>query len=73
VKKVLIDCGASCNILFKKTFDRMKIPKENVQASSQKIMGFIGEPKQPVGTIELFVEISEGERKVVQKQTVRNH
>jgi len=64
VKWVLIDCGASCNILFKKTFDQMKIPKANVQASSQKIMGFTGEPKQPMGTIEHFVKIGEGQRKL---------
>jgi len=68
VKRVLIDCGASCNILFKKTFNQMKILKANVQASSQKIMGFTGEPKQPVGVIELLVEIGEGKRRVVQKQ-----
>ena len=46
----------------------MKIPKTDVQSSSQKIMGFTGEPKQPVGTIELFVEIGEGQRRVTQKQ-----
>jgi len=35
----------------------MKIPKADVRASSQKIMGFTGEPKQPIRTIELLVEI----------------
>ena len=69
VRRVLIDCGASCNILFKKTFDQMKIPMIDVQASSQKIAGFTGEPKQPIGTIDLLVELGEGERKVVRKQT----
>ena len=41
----------------------------DVQASSQKIVGFTGEPKQPIGTVDLFVELGEGERKVVRKQT----
>ena len=68
VKRVLIDCGASCNILFKKTFDKMKIPKADVQPSVQKIMGFAGEPKLPFGTTELLVEIGEGRRRVAQKQ-----
>ena len=30
VRRVLVDCGASCNILFKKTFDQMKIPMADV-------------------------------------------
>jgi len=47
----------------------MKIPMSDVQASTQKIVGFTGEPKQPVGTIELMVELGEGMRKVVRKQT----
>jgi len=68
VKRVLIDCGSSCNILLRKTFDQMKILMSNVQASSQRIVGFTGEPKQSIGTIELMVELGEGMRKVVQKQ-----
>ena len=48
VRRVLVDSGASCNILFKKTFDQMKIPMTDVQASSHKIAGFIGELKQPI-------------------------
>ena len=60
VKRVLVDCGASCNILFKKTFDQMKIPMDDVQASSLKIAAFTGEPKQPIGTIDLFIELGKG-------------
>ena len=67
VRRVLVDCGASCNILFKKTFDQMKIPMADVQASLLKIAGFAGEPKQPIGTIDLFVELGKGLRKVVRK------
>ena len=69
VRRVLVDCGASCNILFKKTFDQMKIPMADVQASSLKIAGFAGEPKQPIGTIDLFVKLGKGLRKVARKQT----
>ena len=69
VRRILVDCGASCNILFKKTFDQMKIPMADVQASSLKIAGFTGEPKQPIGTIDLIVELGEGLRKVARRQT----
>lgn len=65
VRRVFVDCGASCDVLFRKIFDQMKIPMADVQASSQKIVGFAGEPKQPIGTIDLFVELGEGENKVV--------
>ena len=68
VKTVLVDCGASCNILFKKTFDQMRIPMVDVHASSHKIVGFTGEPKQPIGTIDLPIELGEGERKIFRKQ-----
>ena len=69
VRRVLVDCGASCNILCKMTFDQMKTPMADVQASSQKIVGFTGETRQPIRTVDLFVELGEGQKKVVRRQT----
>jgi len=49
----------------------MKIPMADVQASSLNIADFTGEPKQPIGTIDLIVELGKGPRKVARKQTFK--
>ena len=69
VRRVLVDSGSSMNILFKSTFDQMKISMKDVSACQTKIQGFTDEPKQPVGTIELPIELGEGDRRVTLIQT----
>ena len=64
VKKVLIDNGASVNVLFYSTFSKMGLSMDNVRASKDKIHGFTGVPTQPIGVIDLLVELGEGERQV---------
>ena len=68
VKKVLIDNGASVNVLFYNTFSKMGLSMDNVRASKNKIHGFTGVPTQPIGVVDLLVELGEGKKQVSMMQ-----
>lgn len=47
----------------------MKISIKDVTACKTKIQGFMSEAKQPIRMIDLFVELGEGECRVIHIQT----
>lgn len=48
---------------------KVKLTMKDVIACTTRIQGFTGEAKQPVGTIDLPVELGEGDRTVAITQT----
>lgn len=69
VRRVLVDSGASVNVLFINAFSQMKLSMADMRACPNKIHGFTVQPTQPVGVIDLLVELGEGEKKVAMIQT----
>ena len=63
VRRVLVDSGASVNILFFSAFHRMKLSMGDVKACQNKVHGFTGQAVQPIGVISLLVELREGKQK----------
>jgi hypothetical protein len=55
IHRVLVDNGSLADILYKSTFDLMKIDKERVSAVRFPLVGFAREQVMPLGSIELQV------------------
>jgi len=51
ITKVLVDQGSSVDILYRKTFKKMRIPKTEIQPYDEQIVGFSGEPVDTRGFI----------------------
>ena len=68
VRWVLVDSGASVNILFFSAFHRMKLSMSDVKACQNKVHRFTGQAIQPIGVISLLVELGEGEQKAARVQ-----
>ena len=60
VKRILIDCGSSVNIIFKKAYDQMKLETKDLKPSKARIHGFNGAATEGVGYVELPVELGQG-------------
>ncbi|XP_059627477.1 uncharacterized protein LOC132270311 [Cornus florida] len=58
---MLIDPGSSVNVIPKVTFDRLEIKPEALQCTGNSLLGFDGKRVKPIGTVELFVRVSERE------------
>lgn len=58
MRKVLIDGGASVNVLYKQAFDRMIIENKVIVAIATPIVGFTGEAIIPEGKVYLPITIS---------------
>ena len=65
MKRILIDCGSSVNIIFKKAYDQMKMETKDLKPSKARIHGFNGAVIDAVGYVELPVELGQGERRRV--------
>lgn len=57
IQRVLVDNGSSADILYKSTFDLMKIDKEKVSVVRYPLVGFAGEQVMLLGLIDLQVTI----------------
>ncbi|GAV91606.1 hypothetical protein CFOL_v3_34998, partial [Cephalotus follicularis] len=55
MKRILIDSGSSVDILYKYTFDQLRIPTDQLKPVKTPLVGFAGETIRPLGSINLFV------------------
>jgi len=61
ITKVPVDQGSLVDILYWKTFKKMRIPKENIQSYDEQIVGFSGEQVNTRGYIDLYTTFGEEE------------
>ncbi|GAV60307.1 LOW QUALITY PROTEIN: hypothetical protein CFOL_v3_03838, partial [Cephalotus follicularis] len=55
MKRILIDSGSSTDILYKHTFDQLRIPVDQLKPVKTPLVGFVGEMVHPLGSIYLSV------------------
>ncbi|GAV60173.1 hypothetical protein CFOL_v3_03704, partial [Cephalotus follicularis] len=55
MKRILIDSGSSADILYKHTFDQLRIPADQLKPVKTPLVGFTGETIHPLGFINLSV------------------
>jgi len=60
IMKMLVDQGSSVDILYSKTFQRMKIPKEEMKSYNDQIFEFSRDRIGNRGSIELYTMFGEG-------------
>ncbi|GAV75194.1 hypothetical protein CFOL_v3_18673, partial [Cephalotus follicularis] len=53
MKSILIDSGSLADILYKHTFDQLRIPVDKLKPVKTPLVGFIGETIHPLGSINL--------------------
>lgn len=63
VRKVLVECGSSVNILFKKAYDQMMLEENDLKPCKSRIQRFKGTTAEPIGYVELLMVLGEGDRK----------
>jgi len=59
ITKVLVDQGSSVDILYWKTFHKMRIPDSKIQPYEEQIIGFSGERVDTTGYINLYTIFGE--------------
>jgi len=59
IAKVLLDQGSSIDILYWKTFKKMRISEAEIQPYDEHIVGFSGERVDTKGYIDLFTTFSD--------------
>ncbi|GAV62359.1 hypothetical protein CFOL_v3_05883, partial [Cephalotus follicularis] len=57
MKRILIDRGSSANILYKHSFDQLRILTDQLKPVKTQLVGFAGEMVHPLGSIDLSVVI----------------
>lgn len=55
IHRILVDTGSSANMLYKSTFDLMRIDRGKLIPVRYPLVGFSGEQVMPIGAIELQV------------------
>ena len=60
IAKFLLDQGSSVDILYRKTFKKMKIPESEIQPYDDQIVRFSGEWVDTRGYIDLYTTFDEG-------------
>ncbi|XP_073154198.1 uncharacterized protein [Henckelia pumila] len=64
VARTFVDSGSSVNILFKWTFDQMKIERYELKSISTPLYGFTGHAILPMGLIDLPVSMESDPKRV---------
>jgi hypothetical protein len=59
IGKILVDNGSSADILFLKTFEKMKLFQHMLQPPEYPLQGFGGKPIKPVGKVSLPVSFGD--------------
>ncbi|GAV80416.1 LOW QUALITY PROTEIN: hypothetical protein CFOL_v3_23877, partial [Cephalotus follicularis] len=57
MKRILIDSGSSADILYKHSFDQLRIPADQLKPVKTPLVGFTGETIHPLGSINLSVVV----------------
>ncbi|GAV85895.1 hypothetical protein CFOL_v3_29329, partial [Cephalotus follicularis] len=55
MKRILTDSGSSADILYKHSFDQLRIPVDQLKPVKTPLVGFAGEIVHPLGSIDLSV------------------
>jgi hypothetical protein len=64
VRRVLIDTGASCDIMYTSLFKTLQLTEKNLSSYvGNELYGFNGSSTQPWGYVELLVTLGEKEAK----------
>jgi len=61
IRKVLVDCRSSVNIIFKHSYDQMKMEAKDLKPCKTCIHGFNGASTELVGYVELLLELGSGD------------
>ncbi|XP_073152514.1 uncharacterized protein [Henckelia pumila] len=64
VARIFVDTGSSVNIIFKETFDQMKLERFELDPITTALYGFTGHALQPLGQIMLPLSLGNGEQRV---------
>ncbi|XP_073137439.1 uncharacterized protein [Henckelia pumila] len=64
VARIFVDTGSSVNIIFKETFDQMKLEGFELDPITIALYGFTGHALQPLGQIVLPLSIGSGEQRI---------
>jgi hypothetical protein len=59
IRKIQVDNGSSTNILFLKTFEKMKLSQHMLHPPEYPLLGFRGKPIKRVGKISLLVSFGD--------------
>ena len=62
VRRIVIESGSSVNIIFKASFDQMKLEVKDFKPCHATIHDFNGSFNQLVGMVDLSVELRDGDR-----------
>ncbi|GAV77132.1 hypothetical protein CFOL_v3_20604, partial [Cephalotus follicularis] len=69
MKRILIDSGNSADILYKHTFDQLRILTDQLIPIKTPLMGFAGEMVHHLGSIDLLVVAGTAPRKTQVQMT----
>ena len=73
ISKVLVDHGSSVDILYRRTFRKMRIPESEIQPYEEQIVRFSGERVDTRGYIDLYTTFGEEGLAKTILATVANH
>mgnify|MGYP003362205481 CR=1 FL=1 len=65
VRKTLIECGSSINIIFQTDYDQLRMEAKDLKPSTASIHGFNGVATEAAGYVELPMKLGEGDRRRV--------
>jgi hypothetical protein len=69
IRKILVDNGSSADILFLKTFEKMKLSQHMLHPPEYPLQGFGGKPIKPVGKVSLPVSFGDLENARIETLT----
>ncbi|GAV57055.1 hypothetical protein CFOL_v3_00593, partial [Cephalotus follicularis] len=69
MKRILIDSGSSADILYKRAFDQLRIPADQLKPVKTPLVGFTGEMIHPLGSINQSVVVGTAPRQTQVEMT----